>query len=203
MDKGCQQIRSQGVDGKHMRETVFGLNTARFAVTNANVVYHDIEWAEPIDLFRDIPSLCDARHVTDCDRISARNSGQRLLCSHLVAGVQNNLMSLIDEKLGRHSAEPICRSRDKDTRHIHSPESCLETSKCTIDAIGKPLRRTNLDHWSCIGRRAAHRPPSRHAESVAGAGANPTITARAIQSAARSACYEALPLTRPAESLGK
>ena len=49
-----------------MKETVFGLNAARFAVTNANVMDHRIEWAEPIDLFRDIPSLCDARHVADC-----------------------------------------------------------------------------------------------------------------------------------------
>jgi len=29
--------------------------------------------------------------------------------------VQNNLMTLIDEKLGCHFAEPIRRSRDKDT----------------------------------------------------------------------------------------
>jgi hypothetical protein len=33
------------------------------------------------------------------------------------------LMPLIDEKLGCHFAEPICRPRDKDTRHIHSQES--------------------------------------------------------------------------------
>jgi hypothetical protein len=43
MDKGCQQIRSQRVDGKYMRETVFGLNAASFAVTDANVMDHGIE----------------------------------------------------------------------------------------------------------------------------------------------------------------
>jgi hypothetical protein len=75
MDKGCQQIRSQRVDGKNMRETLFGLNAARFAVTNANVIDHSIEWAKPIDLFRDVPSLCDARHVADCDRLSTGHSG--------------------------------------------------------------------------------------------------------------------------------
>jgi hypothetical protein len=47
MDQGCQQIRSQGVDGKDMRETVFGLNAARFPVTNGNVMYHRIQWAKP------------------------------------------------------------------------------------------------------------------------------------------------------------
>jgi hypothetical protein len=31
MDKGRQQIRSQRVDGKQIRETVFGLNAVRFA----------------------------------------------------------------------------------------------------------------------------------------------------------------------------
>jgi hypothetical protein len=35
----------------------------------------------------------------------------------------------------------------------------------------------------------------RRAESVAEAGADPTVAACAIQSAPRSACYEALPLT--------
>jgi hypothetical protein len=74
-----------------------------------------IERAKPIDLFREIPSLRDARHVADCDRLSTRNSAQGLLSSRLVAGAQNDLMPLIDEKLGCHFAEPICRSRDKDT----------------------------------------------------------------------------------------
>jgi hypothetical protein len=41
-----------------MRETVFGLNAARFAVTNANVMYDGIGRAEPIDLLRDVPNLC-------------------------------------------------------------------------------------------------------------------------------------------------
>jgi glucose/mannose transport system substrate-binding protein len=45
---------------------------------------------------------------------------------------------------------------------------------------------------ACIGRWATHRPPSRRAESVADAGANPTVVACAIQSAARADCYEAL-----------
>jgi hypothetical protein len=120
MDQGCQQIRSQGVDGKDMRETVCGLNAVRFPVTNGNVMYHRIQWAEPIDLFRDVPRLCDARHVADGNRLSTGHSGQRLLCPSLVAGVQNNFMPLIDEKLGCHFAEPVCRSGDKDTRHIQS-----------------------------------------------------------------------------------
>jgi hypothetical protein len=54
------------------------------------------------------------------------------------------MMCLIDEKLGCHSAEPICRSRDKDTRHIDTPETCLETSKGTIDTIGNHL---NVPTW--------------------------------------------------------
>ena len=51
-----------------MRETVFGLNAARFPVTDGNVMYDGIERAEPIDLFRDVPYLCDACQVADCDR---------------------------------------------------------------------------------------------------------------------------------------
>ena len=50
------------------------------------------------------------------------------------------------------------------------------------------LNVADLDHWPCRGRRATHRPPSRRAESVADAGANPTFAAGAIQSAPRSAC---------------
>jgi hypothetical protein len=110
-----------------MRETVFGLNASGFAVTNGNIVYDGIERAEPIDLLRDVPSLCDTCHVADCDRLGARHSGQGLFCPQLVASVQNNLMPLIDEKLGCHFAEPICRSRYKDTRHILSPESRSQT----------------------------------------------------------------------------
>ena len=75
MDKGCQHIRSQRVDGKNMRETVFGLNAARFPVSNGNVMDHSIEGAELIDLLRDVPSLCDARHVANCDRLSTGHSG--------------------------------------------------------------------------------------------------------------------------------
>jgi hypothetical protein len=56
-----------------------------------------------------------------------------------------------------------------------------------LAAVGNALR--------CIGRRATYRPSSRRAESAAEAGADPTVTACAIQSAPRSACYEALPLT--------
>jgi len=46
-----------------------------FAVTNADIVYDGIESPVPIDLFRNVPSLCEARHVADCDRLSAGNSG--------------------------------------------------------------------------------------------------------------------------------
>jgi hypothetical protein len=71
------QLRSEGVNGKHMREPIFGLDSPRFAVSNADVMYDGIERAEPIDLFRDAPSMRDARHVADCGRLSTRNSGQR------------------------------------------------------------------------------------------------------------------------------
>jgi hypothetical protein len=124
MNKGRQQIRSQGVDGKYMREPVFGLNSARFPVTNARIMNYGIQCAELIDLFGDLPSLCDARQVTHCDRVGTRHRSQGILCSRLVAGVQNHLMPLVDEKLGCHFSESICRSRDKNTRHIQSPESC-------------------------------------------------------------------------------
>jgi hypothetical protein len=43
MDEDRQQIRSQRVYGKHMKETVFSLNATRFAVTNAHVMNHGIE----------------------------------------------------------------------------------------------------------------------------------------------------------------
>jgi hypothetical protein len=102
---------------------------------NGNVMYDGIERAEPIDLFRDAPCVCDACHVADCDRLSGRHGGQRLLCSQLVASVQNNLMPLIDEKLGCHFAEPICRSSNKDTRHIYSPDTSF-----TNDSVIKQLR---------------------------------------------------------------
>jgi hypothetical protein len=46
-------------------------------------MYDGIERAEPIDLFRDVPGLCHACHVADCDRLSARRGSQRLLCSQL------------------------------------------------------------------------------------------------------------------------
>jgi|SRR5580692_6230994 hypothetical protein len=62
-------------------------------------------------------------------------------------------------------------------------------------AAVQPPQPADLDHWPCIGRRATHRAPSRRAESVAGAGADPTVAACTIQSTARAACYEALLLT--------
>lgn len=56
-----------------------------------------------------------------------------------------------------------------------------------------------LEHLTCfppeLARLASLQPPSRRGESVAGAGANPTVGAGAIQSAARSACDKALPAT--------
>jgi hypothetical protein len=45
------------------------------------------------------------------------------------------LDALIDEKLGCHFAEPICRSSNKDTRHIYSPDTSF-----TNDSVIKQLR---------------------------------------------------------------
>jgi hypothetical protein len=59
----------------------------------------------------------------------------------------------------------------------------------------QPFERADLDHWPCVTRRTTHRLPSRRAESVASAGADPTVDACAIQFAPRSVCYEALSLT--------
>ncbi len=56
----------------------------------------------------------------------------------------------------------------------------------------------NVPTWiigPALGEGPLIRLPSRRAESVAEAGADPTVAACAIQSAPRSACYEALPLT--------
>jgi hypothetical protein len=57
----------------------------------------------------------------------------------------------------------------------------------------------NVPTWiigPALRRRVTHRPPGRRAESVAGAGADPTVATCAIQFAPGSVCYEALSLTR-------
>jgi hypothetical protein len=90
--------------------------------------------------------VCAMLAMSPTATVSApRNSRQCLLCSHLAPSVQNDLMSLIDEKLGCHFAEPICRSRDKDTRHIHSPKSCAQTIISALRAKRSKVPCTSND----------------------------------------------------------
>jgi hypothetical protein len=79
------------------------------------------KWAESIDLIRHAARLGHARQITYDNCFCSRHSGERLLSSPLIASVQDNPVSLLDQELSGHSAESIGSPCNKRTRHDLSP----------------------------------------------------------------------------------
>jgi len=112
-----QNIGCEGIDGKYMRQAVFGRDAPRFPVADTCIVNHCIEGAECVNLFGHVAGLSDAGQIAGYDSFRSGHGGHRFPSPLLVTSVQNYAVPLLDEELCRHSAEPIGRTCDEYTRH--------------------------------------------------------------------------------------
>ncbi len=121
VNQRSQDVRSERVHGKDMRQAVFGLDAARLSIPDPGIVDHCVERAEGVDLLRDVAGLPDAREISDDDCFRLRNGLERFLAPLPVACVQNNGMPLLDQELSGHPPETIGRACDEHARHCSSP----------------------------------------------------------------------------------
>ena len=82
-----QDIGCECVDGKNMRQAVFGRDAPRFLVSDARIVDHRIEGAARIDLFGHFPRLSDACQIADHNCLGSGNRGKRFASALLIASV--------------------------------------------------------------------------------------------------------------------
>jgi len=121
LDQRGQDVRCERVDGENMRQAIFGRDAPGLPIADGRIVNDPVEGAEPVHLIGHAPSLGDDREITDDHGLRTRHGGERLLASPLVARVQNYPLSLLDEELSGHSAEPIGRTCNEHPRHDFSP----------------------------------------------------------------------------------
>ena len=96
-----------------MTETVHGLDAARFAVADADVVDDGVIAAEGVGLLRHLAHPGDALHVADHDMLGARQRLTGVVATLLVAGVQGDGVAVVDEQPRGHQAEPVARTGDQ------------------------------------------------------------------------------------------
>src|ERR1700691_620223 len=101
-----------------MRSTVFRHDAARLSVADSRVMDDRIEGARSIHIFGHFASLSNARQVADDRCFRSRDSRHRLLPALLVAGMQNDAMSLLEQELCGNSTKPIGRTSDEYARHV-------------------------------------------------------------------------------------
>ena len=114
-----------------MRNAVLG-HPMTFAEADGGVVNDSIEAPERVDLGCQVLRSGDGAELADHDRFGL---GQGFLCvrrAGVVARVQDDLMSLIGEKLPDHEAKAIGRTGDEDARHavvltLHLP---IQRGRC-------------------------------------------------------------------------
>jgi len=85
-----------------LRETVDGLNAARFPITDAGIVDHRVKPAQRVDLLRSPSRLGDTRQVADNDGLGLRKQATRVSGAPVIPRVQRHLMIVSDEQARGH-----------------------------------------------------------------------------------------------------
>jgi len=155
-----QDVRCELIDGKYLRQTVFGRDAPGLPVSDSCIVNHCIEGAECLDLFGHVAGLSDARQIAGDDCLRSQNGGKRFASSLLVTGMQNYAVPLLDQELCGHAAKPVGGTWDEHSRHYllplcvskgcrrHGPTSTrtwpLCPAKCVVtEATGFGIRMQN------------------------------------------------------------
>jgi hypothetical protein len=95
-----------GINGKEL-QAVRCLHQLRLPVADPGVVDDGIETAELVDLFSDGRRIRNARQVADDDVFRADDLLAGLVCARGAAGVQYDVVALLDQKLGGHPSEAV------------------------------------------------------------------------------------------------
>ena len=116
-----------------MRNAVLG-HAMTFAEADGGVVNDSIEAPERVDLCGEVFRRGDGAELADRHRFRL---GRGFLCvrgAGIVARVQDDLMSLVGEKLPDHQAKAIGRTGDEDARHAVAPNVVLGNSYRSLSA---------------------------------------------------------------------
>jgi hypothetical protein len=127
VDQGGQNIRSERVDGEHIRQAVHGRCALPFAVADSRVVNHCIEGAQPVDLAGDLTSRLDARQVANDYAFRAWDPRASIGSSLLIARVEHDFVACSDHGLRGHFPESIGRASDEYPCHAQSVARCGST----------------------------------------------------------------------------
>ena len=103
-DQRRQQVRGEHVDSEDVTEAVDGLDAARFAVADADVVDNGVIAAEGIGLLRHLAHPGNALHIASHDVFGTRQRPTGAFPALLVAGVQGDGVAVVDEQPGRPSS---------------------------------------------------------------------------------------------------
>jgi hypothetical protein len=117
LDQSRQQIGRQHIDGEKVRQAVGGLDAARLAVADADIVDDRVMRPQRIHLVGDAAHLRDDRDVADHDRVGLRQGAARIGGAGFAARMQRYAMAPFGEQLPRHQAEAFRRTANKDASH--------------------------------------------------------------------------------------
>jgi hypothetical protein len=100
-----------------MRETVFSRNTLLLPIADAGVVDNRVESAKAVDLLGHVAGLRNTRQIADDHALRFRHGGKSLCAALLAARMKDYAVPLFDKELGRHLAETISRTCNKNACH--------------------------------------------------------------------------------------
>ena len=83
---------------------------------------HRVVVAEGVDLPGDLPHVVDGGQVADDDGVRAGQAGAGVGGPGLAAGVQGDLVAVLEQQLGGHQAQAVGGTGDEYARHQFSPD---------------------------------------------------------------------------------
>ena len=102
----CQNVGREYVNGEDAGNSGFNLHPS-FAITDAGIVDYGIKAAELVDPIGNGPRPDDCGQVSRDGSLGSGCCREGVATSALVPPVQDNLVTFLDQKLGRHQAEAI------------------------------------------------------------------------------------------------
>ena len=116
-DQRRQQVRREHVDREHVGQAVLGRHPPRLPVPDPGVVDDGVERPGRAGLRRDLPHPGQTGQVADNDAGRFRQRRPGVVGPRLVAGVQDDRMSVGGQQPPGHQPEPVARARDEHARH--------------------------------------------------------------------------------------
>jgi hypothetical protein len=100
-----------------MREPILGCNPARLPISDGGIVNYGVEASERIHLRGDLAGLRDARQIADYNALGPLNRSHGLLAALFITSVQNDTVSLLNQKARCHLPKAICGTGNEHSRH--------------------------------------------------------------------------------------